>query len=234
MKVNDAKTGLCLFYKNDTTPIRIRLNDITITSEKSINVLGVIFDQKLQWHDYISFSISKSIKALNAIRLIRKFFTTKELLQIVTSNFYSILFYNSEIWRLQSLHNTLKQKLLSSSAKAIKTCVKYCTNDISFVRLHEIYKRSTPNNYSLYKHALCTYKLMNSSAPYSTEWVALNFNQIFTSRQINFKSNKENKKRVGLNALANRITCLNDKIPPTWFNYSLDTYKIKCKSKFLI
>ena len=87
MKVNDAKTCHCLFYKNDTTPIRVRLNDIIITSKKSINVLGVIFDQKLQWHEHISFSISKSIKALNAIRLIRRVFSKHELLQLITSNF---------------------------------------------------------------------------------------------------------------------------------------------------
>ena len=122
----------------------------------------------------------------------------------------------------------------NSALKEIKTCVKYCTNDISFIRLHEIYKRATPNNYSLYKHALSTYKLMNSSAPYSTEWVALNFNQTLTSRQVNFRSNKANKKRVGLNALANRIACINDKIPLTWFNYSLDSFKIICKLKFLM
>ena len=234
MKVNDAKTCLCLFYKSDTAPIQIKLNDVMIKSTKSINVLGVIFDQKLQWYEHISLCISKSSKALNAIRLIRRFFSTKELLQIVTSNFFSILYYNSEIWHLQTLHGKLKQKLLSSSAKAIKTCVKHCTNDISFNRLHEIYKRATPDNYSLYKHALCTFKLMNCCPPFSTEWVAFNFNQILTSRQTMFKSNKANKKRIGLNALANRVSVVNGKIPLSWFNLTIDTYKIKCKMKFLM
>ena len=198
MKVNDAKTGLCLFYSKDTTPIQITLNNVTITSSKSINVLGVIFDQKLQWSEHISNCILKSSKALNAIRLIRKFFTTKELLQIITSNFYSILYYNSEIWHLPSLNVNLKKKLLSSSAKAIKTCVKYCTNDVSFLRLHEIFKRSTPNNYMVYKHALCLFKLMNEPSPHSMEWVSLNLNQIITSRQTKFKIMAINSKRVGI------------------------------------
>ena len=151
MKVNGAKTCLCLFYYKDTTPIEITLNDTIIKSSKNINFLGVLFDQKMQWTDYVAHCILKSNKALSAIRLIKKNFTTKELLQLITSNFYSVLFYNSEIWHLQSLKSTLKQKLLSSSAKAIKACVKYCTNDISFLRIHEIYNRATPENYLQYK-----------------------------------------------------------------------------------
>ena len=62
MQVNDAKTSLCLFYKKDTTPIKVRVNNEIITSTKSINVLGVIFDQKLQWSDHIALCISKSSK----------------------------------------------------------------------------------------------------------------------------------------------------------------------------
>ena len=44
---------------------------------------------------------------------------------------------------------------------------------------------------------------------------------------------RQNNKRVGLNALANRAFIANDKIPLDWFNKSLDTFKVKCKEKFL-
>ena len=74
---------------------------------------------------HVAHCISKSSKALTAIRLIRRFFNTKELLQLVTSNFYSIFYYNSEIWHLNSLKHNLKNKLLSASAKALKICIKY-------------------------------------------------------------------------------------------------------------
>ena len=112
MKVNDAKTCLCLFYNKDTAPIKLVLNNCVIKSEKKINVLGVLFDQKLQWSDQVAHTVLKSTKALNAIKLIRKFFTTRELLQIITSNFYSTFYYNSEIWLLQSLKANLKLNLI--------------------------------------------------------------------------------------------------------------------------
>ena len=176
--------------------------------------------------------IKRSSKALNAIRLIRRFFSTKELLQLITSNFYSILYYNSEVWHLPSLKTNIKQKLLSASAKAIKMCMKWCTNDLSFIRIHEMNQRATPDKYLMYKHALTLHKLMNNEN-YTTEWIALNLNQTFTSRQTHFISLRNNRKRVGLNALANRLHILNNRIPLSWLNLSLNSFKVHCKKEFL-
>ena len=128
-----------MFHHKDTAPITIVLSGDVIKSSKTVNVLGVVFDQKLQWAEHISECIAKSKRALTAIRMISKFFTTKELLQLVTSNVFSILLYNSEIWHLSSLKSNLKQNLLSCSASAIKSCVKYCTPDVSYQDLHKIY-----------------------------------------------------------------------------------------------
>ena len=80
----------------------------------------------------------------------------------------------SIVGRTQWTNN--KQKLLSASAKAIRTCVKFNTRDISFVRLHELYNRATPEQFLLYKHALSLHKLYNTN-DYTVEWTALNFNQ---------------------------------------------------------
>ena len=208
------------------------MHNCVIKSSKTINVLGVIFDQKLQWGEQINNCTTKANNAITAIRMFKKFFTTKELLQLVTSNVYSTLYYNSEIWHLHSLKGTLKQKLLSTSAKAIKMCVKYWTNDVSFHELHKKFNRATPENYLLYKHALALFKLL-TNGNFTTEWVALNFNQILTSRQTLFMSLRANKRKVGLNALANRVFILNNKIPLAWFSMSIDTYKIHCKKVLL-
>ena len=111
-------------------------------------------------------------------------------------------------------------------------CVKYCTNNLSFIRIHEAYNRATPENFLIYKHAIMLHKLYNSNT-YTNEWVQLNYNQILTSRQINFISSKSNRTRVGLNALANRLYILNNKIPLSWLNMSISTFKVHCKKKLL-
>ena len=138
MKVNESKTDLCLFHRGDTTPIKILLYDKLIKSNKTIGILGVIFDLKLQWSDHIANAIKKSTKSLNAIRLIRKFFTKKELLNLVTANYFLILYYNSEIWHLPTLKSTLKQNLLSASAKALRVCCGIVDYGLSYANLHKM------------------------------------------------------------------------------------------------
>ena len=197
-----------------------------------MNILGVIFDSKLQWSEHISHAIKQSMKALNAIRLIQNFFTKKELLSLVTSNFYSILYYNSEIWHLPSLKTTLKQSLLSASAKALRACNKTIDYFVSFNNLHANCDRAIPEMIILYKTALCLFKLYNNDYnPF--EFTKLNFNQILTGRQTNFITLKSNARKVGINCLANRLTIINNKIPLDWLNLSLDTYKVRCKKLFL-
>ena len=105
-------------------------------------------------------------------------------------------------------------------------------NDLSFIRIHEMYNRATPDKFLLYKHALTLYKIMNGTT-HSLEWVLLNFNVILTSRQTTFMALKNNKMRVGLNAFANRVFILNNRIPLDWFNMTQDTFKVYCKREFL-
>ena len=64
MKVNEQKTDLCLFYKRDVAPISIVLSGQVISSNKTINVLGVIFDSKLQWSDHIAITSLTSLTSL--------------------------------------------------------------------------------------------------------------------------------------------------------------------------
>ena len=100
------------------------VNNKPVKAKSNINILGVLFDSKL--------TLLKTSKAICAIRLIEKFFTTKELVQIATATVYSILYYNSEVWHMQNLKQSLKQKLLSSSASVLKACMKYNSRMISF------------------------------------------------------------------------------------------------------
>ena len=53
LKVNDEKTELCLFYRNDTPPVQITINTKQISSTPTMKVLGVIFDSKLNWEKHI-------------------------------------------------------------------------------------------------------------------------------------------------------------------------------------
>ena len=232
LKVNYTKTELCLFYKNDTTPVTISLGGVNITSSKNINVLGLLFDSKLNWSTHICHTISKSQKSLNALKIIRKYFTTNEFMMLLTSNYYSILYYNSEIWLIPSLTVANKKRLLSTSTNALKLAYNYRLHFISHIAIHNMARRATPSMLTNYKLALMLYNLYNSVS-YSIEWTHLNFEQVFTSRQTCFHINRNNKLIVGMNALSSRLNYINDKIPFDLLNKQYDSFKIDCKRMFL-
>ena len=117
-------------------------------------------------------------------------------MNILLSNFYSILYYNSEIWHLPTLKQNLKRELMSLSANALIICMKYDTRMVSFEEIHKMNQSATPEKYLLYRHALMLYKILNSN-DYSLEWCELNYNQIFTSRHMNFIAIKLSKLKVG-------------------------------------
>ena len=145
LKVNESKTELCLFHRKDQPAVTLILNNQALKSKPQMNVLGVTFDSKLNWQFHITKAITKSKKSLNAIYLIRKHFNTEELIQIVTSNYYSILYYNSEIWHLPTLTRTTKQLLMSASSAPLKLCTRLYDRSMSFITLHTITKRATPH-----------------------------------------------------------------------------------------
>ena len=105
-----------------------------------------------------------------------------------------------ENWHLPTLKPTRKQKLLSASAKALKICNKHLDpTTTSFDNIHILCNRATPNKMMNYKLALSLFKLYNYNF-ISIEFVELNFNQVFTSKQTTFKILKSNRTRIGLNS----------------------------------
>ena len=232
LKVNETKTEVCLFHRSIEAKIHLSVNGSIIESSKSMSVLGVIFDSKLNWNDHIAKAINKANSALHCIRLIKNYFTPEELTQIITSNFYSVLYYNSEIWNIPTLNFELKQRLLSVSASALKICTPSYHDRMSFAELHKINSRATPNQMCEYKHALLLHKLVNLEQP-GSDWVDLNFQQNFNNRSSTFKFVKTNNYKIGLNLLCNRLTCVDGKINFDWMSSGFESYKVQCKNVFL-
>ena len=75
--------------------------------------------------------------------------------------------------------------------------------------------------------------MYNSYCP-EADWIDLNFDQILTSRQTKFKFIKSNRYIVGNNLLTTRLTILNNQIPLSDLNLSLDSFKVKYKKVFLL
>ena len=79
-----------------------------------------------------------------------------------------------------------------------------------------------------YKLAICLFKLYNMN--YNVvEFCLLDFNQVITSHQMNFITIKNNRTKVGIKSLSNRLHSINNLIPLEWLNLSIGSFKINCK-----
>ena len=107
----------------------------------------ITFDSKLNWGSQVSRAIKGANNSLQAIRMIRKYFKTFEIIQLLTSNFYSKLYYGSEIWHLPTLNSNCKKLLLSASANALKLCNAIHDPNISYVDLHKLHKQALPKKF---------------------------------------------------------------------------------------
>jgi hypothetical protein len=107
--VNQAKTEICAFYKTDIEALEVTVGVGRIKTLKEMNVLGVVFDSKMQWSFHVCKCIRKATKSLCALKLISKHFNTIELLHLLSSNVFSIIYYNSEVWHLPSLNQYLQK-----------------------------------------------------------------------------------------------------------------------------
>ena len=108
----------------------------------------------------------------------------------------------------------------------------YPDSMISFENIHKMNNRAMPEAFMPYKLAIQLHKLYNVGN-FSLDWIALNFDQILTSRQTNFLISKSNKHKVGMNILPNRFSVVNGIILLLWLNYSLDRFKINVKKLLL-
>ena len=121
---------------------------------------------------------------------------------------------------------------LSVSANALRTCMMYNSNEISFDNIHKICK--TPKQITLYQLSLKLHKLLNEVPnERSLEHVAILDQMICTGRQLSVKTFKNNKSKIGLNTTANKIYPLNGLISFDSLNLGFVHFKKLMKIQFL-
>ena len=151
---------------------------------------------------------------------------------LITSNYYSILYYNSEIWHLPSNTFNSKKQLLAASARPLKLCTRTYDFNMSYDYLHTTNKRATPIQYMKYSHSILLHKLYNSSNQ-NQDWLDLFTNQTFNTRNGNTHFVDTSTYKIGKNIISNRLNLINDQIKYEWLNLDLNHFKLKCKSLFL-
>ena len=230
----ESKTEVCLFHKNDQPKITITLQNVRIESKKEMNVLGVIFDSKLNWSAHVSTAITKAKKSLYALRLLRKFFNDQEMRMLLDSYFYSILYYNAVIWLTPELSSVMKQALLSISANALRSCMMSYSSELSFIRIHTMCKKCTPIQIMSFQMSLHLHKTITELyISCTTEMATLLSNIICTRRQLNFEIIKNNRSKIGMNCISNKFYHISKLVSLNNLNLDFVHFKKIMKIQFL-
>ena len=191
----------------------------------------MIFDCKLNWSTHIASCINKAKKALFALRLLKKYFSLLEMGTLLDSYFYSVLYYNSVIWLQPEINSIMKQKLLSISACALRSCL-ILTVLFPLKKSKNITKKSTPSQIMAYQASLKLYKTLNFDLP-SFETITVLDQMPFSSRQTMFLIFRINATKIGMNTTANKFYQLSNKIPLSSLSLSFVHYKKLMKLLFL-
>ena len=141
-------------------------------------------------------------------------------------------YYNAVIWLQPEIGSVMKQKLLSISACALRSCLN-CPNDvISFERIYEINKKCTPTQIMKYQAALSLHKMLNFELP-NFEAITVLSQMAFTPRQTVFIIFRDNHTRIGMNTSSNKFYQLTGKISLISLELNFILFKKQMKIQFL-
>ena len=172
-------------------------------------------------------------KTLQAMRIISKYFTIDERLNISTSLFYSKLYYGAEIWLLPTLSFALKKKLLNISTQAIRIVANDHLKIFNSNDLHTMFKRFTPNQWRIYSNLQIIYRIINFNAPQDI-WIELQLNALPLSRANKTIFPPTNNRKVGNNSILNRLSYASNLVTNDDLNLSYDAFKVLVKKTVLI
>ena len=151
---------------------------------------------------------------------------------LITSLFFSKLYYGSEVWHLPERTTAQNKMIKFASANALRIISNEITIYHTHTEIHQMTKRALPDQMVKYKHALMMYKLFRQCMP-ENEFIHLNFQANLNQRQQYHTFIKTQNYNVGNNILLNRMHSLNNTIPKSMTDDSYLTFKLKCKEMFL-
>jgi len=131
------KTEIVVFHRFDTSGADIKVRGVVVKSLSVLKFLGILFDNRVQWDRQVENAIMDIRRTLQGRKIIKKHFTKKELVRLITSMYYSKLYCGSQVWLLPTLQvkESLYSKLFSQSGRCLKTVDK----EASFMSLHKKY-----------------------------------------------------------------------------------------------
>ena len=225
MVINATKTEAAYFALQElTNPPTVNIDGNQIELKKTMNVLGLIFDHKLQWGAQVEKILREANSRTQAIRHIQQHLTRKECLAVAHGLFFSKFYYCSGVWLTDMLAKTLLQRLTTASNSCLRAALGYKIKDISTSALHSKANILTPYQRSFYDKALIFWRVINSCEPECLHLDLLN-QGVHNERKKTFYLKQNNVGKIGRFSFENRLNDILCFLGDKWLDQSQVTVK---------
>jgi len=201
---NTAKTESILFGKTFEDGNLVVGGQI-IPIAKTIKVLGLNFSYNLSWTQHIEKAVKKSASICNRIKFISQSLSKEQTLKVMTSYYYSSVYYGSAVW-LGSMTTSLEWKLLNKAHyRALRITVRDHCREKSRQTLDAECCRATPRQCDFYSVAKTTAMVIINRSPsllYDLIFENSTYNDRHAGHRIFYDSSRL---KVGRQAIQNRL-----------------------------
>ena len=234
MITNPEKTEATIFSKELHT-ITLRLDDRVIQTIQSMKVLGLTFNYNLDWSIHVANCVKKAAGLLGRLRFMRKNLTQEQTLRIITSHYYSMVYYGSPVWMTSATLSSSEWRLLNTSHyKALRTAVKDVKRRWSRERLNNVCQRATPREWAHYGVANLVASILQSGEPCELHCAILQEMTINDRMPARPQFYDSSRLKVGRQAIQNRISETAKLIKEDWHSKAIskDQLRIIFKRSF--
>jgi len=211
MVTNVEKTELIYFARTPITDLSpIKIGPKQVIPGKKLKVLGIYFEENLQWKNHVNTLMSKSKHIIAKMRFISKYVDLQAMKKILTSHFFGSMYYGCAVW-LNELTTAMEwRKLETLHYKAIRVACKDYRRKKSRNELDTIFNRARPRQWMQYittKTAIQVTTMKAKKPPLAQK--------IIDNMYYNDRTNKTvimdtSRTRAGRQAFQNRLNCMRD------------------------
>ncbi len=196
-------------------PAQLKVGTETIMISKTIKIMGIKFDENLEWGHHMENLTKRSNIMLSGLKTIRHKLTEKQFMQIVTSQYYGVINYGIPVWYTPVLKDKHKQRLQVLHYKPLRIAIK------DYERLYpremlDLIGRAKPDAWAKYSTALLVSGIRGSGAPRRLA-NAIKANEYTTRRSERLQYYDGSKKRIGKQSIRNRVKDVLDDVDLTWW-----------------
>jgi len=230
MVVNVGKTEAVLFSKHYEPPVTLTVGNTSFDTTQSMNILGVTFDAQLNWNQQVDKVLDRAKRAMNGLRILQKSLRINKFVKILTSQFFSKIYYGSPVW-LSSLTVSNLKRIESIHYRALRLCYHDYKCQIARDIIDHDLCRANPSEWKNYTVASEMIRIFNSGSPVRLYTRLLdNSYVIHRPDRIRFFSSSHTK--IGDQSFENKVVTITSMLDFDWhFNPpSKDSLRIRLKN----